>query len=511
MLKGALVAGAGVALGPTLAACGGGGTSPSPTPSATSGGPKKGGHLRVGTVGGSAKETADGQLAGTTIPEVALNIQVYDALMGWSHDYQLEKRLAEEVTPSADASKWTVKLRQGLEFHDGKTVTADDVVFSFLRIIDPKAPKTGAASLALLKSSGIRKVDDLTVEFTLTQPNAVFAEALGYYINCILPVGFDPKKPIGTGPFKLTSFLPGQQIVFAPFPNYYGQVPWVDELTIIEFADTTARVNALLGGTVDVISDLPSAQVPVVQGNASLRVLDAKTGAWQPITMRIDQKPFSDVRVRQAFKLIPDRQAMIEQAYAGFGAIGNDMYSPFDPGYPKDLPQRVQDYAQAKSLLKAAGYDKLAVTLNTSNAVGSGAVAAAQVFAEQAKGAGVTVTVNKLDIGRVLRQAVHELDVRAGLLVHAQLPDPGDLGVDADGAVQRHPLEGRRLAEDRPGSVPHRRRHQAQRAHRRRREDPVRAGRPAHLVLQRPGGRRTPPSLAAWCRTRAEHRCRAGT
>jgi peptide/nickel transport system substrate-binding protein len=399
-LKGALLVGAGAALGPTLAACGGGGTgsSASSSPSASAAA-KKGGKLRVGTVGGSAKDTADGQAGGATVPSIALIYQMYDALMGWNHDYQLENKLADEVTKNTDASKWTVRLKQGLEFHNGKTVTADDVIFSFKRIIDPKAPKTGSSSLSMLKASGIRKVDNLTVEFALTQPNAVFSEALGYYINCIIPVDFDPKNPVGTGPFKLTNFLPGEQMVFAPNLNYYGQVPWVDELTIIEFADTTARVNALLGGTVDAISDLPSAQVPVIQANSALRVLDAKTGAWQPITMRIDKKPFDDVRVRQAFKLIPDRKAMIEQAYGGFGSIGNDMYAPFDPGYPKDVPQREQDYEQAKSLLKAAGYDGLTVTLDTSDAIGSGVVAAAQVFAEMAKGAGVTVNINKMESG----------------------------------------------------------------------------------------------------------------
>jgi peptide/nickel transport system substrate-binding protein len=398
VLQGALILGAGVTLGPTIAACGGGGTSASSSSSASaSGTPKKGGKLRVGTVGGSAKDTADGQAGGATVPSIALIYQMYDALMFWNHDYQLENKLAEEVTPNADASKWTVKLKQGLEFHNGKTVTADDVVFSYNRIINPKDPKTGVSSLSMLKPSGIRKIDDLTVEFTLTQPNAVFSEALGYYINCIIPVDFDPRHPVGTGPFKLTDFRPGDQMVFAPNPNYFGQVPWVDELTIIDFQDPTARVNALLGGTVDAISDLPSAQVSVIKANPQLAVLDSKTGAWQPITMRIDQKPFDDVRVRQAFKLIPDRQAMIEQAYAGFGSIGNDMYSPFDSGYPKDLPQHAQDLEQAKSLLKAAGQDSLTVTLTTSDAIGSGVLAAAQVFAEQAKGAGVTVNVNKLD------------------------------------------------------------------------------------------------------------------
>ena len=95
----------------------------------------------------------------------------------------------------------------------------------------------------------------------------------------------------------------GQQIVFAANTDYWGEGPNVDKLTIIEFADPTARVNALLGGTVDAISDLPSSQVKVVQSQGQ-KVLDAHTGAWQPFTMRIDVKPFNDVRVRQAFRLM---------------------------------------------------------------------------------------------------------------------------------------------------------------------------------------------------------------
>lgn len=401
VLKGGLVVAGGFALGPTLAACGGsdeGGGSGDSGGASPSAGPKKGGSLRVGTVGGSAKETTDGQLGGMTVPNIALTRCMYDALLTWNTDYQLENLMAEEVTVNDDASVWTVRIKDGIEFHNGKTVTADDIIWSYTRIIDPDDPKTGAASLALLKASGLRKVDERTVEFTLTEPNAVFNEALGYYINCIMPQDWDEKDPIGTGPFKLTEFRPGEQFKFVRNENYFGQIPYVDDLTIIEFADTTARVNALLGGTVEAISDLPSAQVEVVE-SGGMKVLDAKTGAWQPIYMNLQSKPFTDVRVRQAFKLIPDRQTMIEQAYAGFGALGNDMFAPFDPGYPADIPQREQDLEQAKSLLKQAGYSDLAVTLVTSDAVGSGVVAAAQVFAEMAKGAGVAVKVDKVESG----------------------------------------------------------------------------------------------------------------
>src|SRR5271157_441216 len=274
VLKGALVAGAGVSFASLLAACGSSTTSSGTSASSS---PKQGGSLRIGIVGGSANEHLDGQLA-TTEPEIAITFQLYDALLGWDENYKLTNLLAQEVTPNADATVWTVKLRQGVVFHDGTPMTADDVVYSYKRIIDPKNPKMGATQLSALTASGIKKIDANTVQFNLDSPNSVFDEAMAVYGNTIVPVGFNPKAPIGTGPFKLQSFSPGQQIVFAANTNYWGEKPHVDKLSIIEFADPTARVNALLGGTVDAISDLPPAQVKVVQSQGQ-KVLDAHTGA----------------------------------------------------------------------------------------------------------------------------------------------------------------------------------------------------------------------------------------
>ncbi len=101
--------------------------------------------------------------------------------------------------------------------------------------------------------------------------------------------------------------------------------------------------------------------------------------------MRVDAAPFSDVRVRQALRLIVDRQQMIDQALNGFGILGNDLYSPFDPAYAKDLPQRVQDIDQAKSLLKQAGQENLARRAGHLDGIGAGAVESANLFVEQAK------------------------------------------------------------------------------------------------------------------------------
>jgi peptide/nickel transport system substrate-binding protein len=169
---------------------------------------------------------------------------------------------------------------------------------------------------------------------------------------------------------------------------------------MIEFADDTARINALSSGQIQAMSQLPKSQAQVIEATDGLALLNAETGAWRPFTMRIDVKPYSDVRVRQAFRLIVDRQQMIDQAYSGLGALGNDMYGRFDAGTP-DLPQRMPDIEQARSLLKQAGYDNsLTVQLVTSEgALGGDEVAAAQVFAEQAKAAGVTVNIKKTDSG----------------------------------------------------------------------------------------------------------------
>ena len=229
--------------------------------------------------------------------------------------------------------------------------------------------------------------------------NAGFPDDIGQYFNSIVPTDYDPKNPVGTGPFKYQSFTPGERSVFKKNANYWENgKPYVNELTIIDFPDDTARVNALLGGQVDAIDNLPAAQVNSVKSNPNLRVLISQTGAWQPFTMRVDAPPFNDNRVREAFRLIVDRKQMVEQVLSGQGRIANDLYAPYDPAYASELPQRTQDLEKAKSLLKQAGHEGLSVELVTAP-VFQGIVEAAQVFAQQAKGAGVNVKVRKVDSG----------------------------------------------------------------------------------------------------------------
>lgn len=396
LIKGAAAMGAAAAVGPIAAACGGGSTDADSSAPA-SGTPNKGGDLRIGIVGGSAKDTTDPHVAGFE-PDITNQYIMYEGLTSYDYEGNVINQMAETIEPNDDGSVWQVKLKDGMLWHDGKPVTADDIVFSFDRIVDPKDPKASAASLSGLKVGGTKKVNETTVEFHLDPPNVIFPENLALRQSQVVPKDFNPKKAIGSGPFKLTQFRPGEQFVYEPFADYYDGVPNVDSLTVIEFGDETARVNALSSGAVEAISQAPSSQTKVIEATAGLALLNAENGGWRPFTMRMDVKPFNDVRVRQAFRLIVDRQQMINQAYNTFGALANDMYGRYDPGLP-DVPQREQDIEQAKSLLKQAGYDNnLTVQLVTSaEAIGADEVAAAQVFAEQAKAAGVTVTIKKTD------------------------------------------------------------------------------------------------------------------
>lgn len=383
-----------------LAACGGGSDTGTSTSSGSPGTPKRGGTFRVGVTGGGAKDIFDGQNI-ITKPDQARLVSCFETLLTYDDDYQIvHEGLAEEVTQDSP-TQYTVRLRQGVEFHNGKTMTAEDVIYSLQRILDKGNGLTGYAALSAIDPAQITAMDPNTVRMVLSTPNSTIPAGLAAYTSGIVPVGYkgfagDPATQIGTGAYKLQSFTPGQRSVSIRNDNYWrtGQ-PYFDGVTIIDFPDATAQVNALLGGQVDAITDLPAAQVSVAKANKSLAVLNSEVGGWLPLCMAIDMPPFDDVRVRQAMRLLVDRKGMVEQVLSGYGRIAKDLYAPFDPAYASDLPQREQDIDQAKSLLRAAGKENLVVDLNTTPG-SAGMVESATVFAAQAKAAGVTVNVKNV-------------------------------------------------------------------------------------------------------------------
>jgi peptide/nickel transport system substrate-binding protein len=391
-----VVAGASLA-GLALSACGsnGGGAAGSASASAKAAGtPKRGGTLRLGVLGGSSSDGIDADNP-IGYPDFARVAQLFDPLVQLDGNARQQLVLAEEITPDAAAKNWTIRLRSGITFHDGKPLTAADVIYTLRRIVDPKSPLEGASGLATMDAAGLKALDKLTVRVPMKQPYAILPETLAQPWFYIVPERYTSAKPVGTGAYVYKSFTPGNQSTFTRNPNYWQQdLPYADEVVIIDFADATSQMNALAGGSVDIIDQVDGTLARTLT-SAGAQLAISQSGSFLPITMRMDQPPFNDTRVRQAMRLLVDRQQLIDVALGGYGSVGNDVFGRWDPAYDSELPQRKQDISEAKSLLKAADHASLSVTFTTAP-IANDAVNEATVFAQQAAQAGVTVSVSKV-------------------------------------------------------------------------------------------------------------------
>ena len=398
VLRGALAGGVILASGGLAAACGGSSPSGSATPTTSGSAPRRGGNLRVGILGGSTSDTLDAHKE-VVQPDAIRIMALHNPLVRLNTKAQVVNDLAEDLTPNKGATVWTIRLKPGITFHNGKDLSADDVIFTFRRIANPKAPLDGATGLAPVDLAGLKALDHLTVQVPMTTPYASFPEQMSAAYNFgIVPVGYDPKRPVGTGPFMYHSFTPGQQSVFVRNPHYFKPgLPHLDQLTIIDYSADTAAFNALQSGQLDVYSQATLTLARQVKGSSTLKALVSLPGQWTPFTMRVDTPPFNDARVRQAFRLLVNRPELINLSLSGFGSVGNDVFSQWDPCYARNL-HREQDISQAKFLLKQAGHENLTVQLVTAD-FATGVVQAAQVFAQQAKAAGVTVSVKQVQVG----------------------------------------------------------------------------------------------------------------
>jgi peptide/nickel transport system substrate-binding protein len=356
----------------------------------------KGGRLRIGTSGGGAAETLNVTQLHQEIDTMRALI-LFDRLVDITPDGKLFNNLAAEFSPSKDAKVWKIKLRDTV-FHNGKKLTAADVVYTFRYILAPKNAATGRPLFSsLFRSGDIRALDKSTVEVRLLRPLAVLPNSFSSQQYGIFPEGTTSwDHPIGTGAFMFKSWTRGERSLFVRNPHFRESGhPYLDEIEIIAINDSTALYNALVGGQVDAVPRLDPSLVAGVKQNSRLRLLQGPTGVHTDMTMAVDLDPFKDSRVRQAFRLMVDRKQMVSNALGGNGRIGNDLPTPYDADYASAIPQRAHDPEKARSLLKAAGQEGLTVSLYTSDA-GPAMVESATLFAEQAKAAGVTVKLDKV-------------------------------------------------------------------------------------------------------------------
>jgi peptide/nickel transport system substrate-binding protein len=357
--------------------------------------PKPGGRLRVGMFGGGASETLDPNLSNTDI-DIARAHVLYERLVDFNPDGSLFNQLAEEFSPNSDGSVWKIKLRSGVLWHDGSPFTAQDVVYTLRYVLDPANKAQGGADIAFVKPDKIRALDPLSVEITPEQPIAVLPTSLSSRALYIFKDGtksFD--APIGTGPFAFKSFKRGERSLFVRNPHYrIADRPYLDELEIISINDPTTRLNALIGGQIDAMMYVDAKLIPVAQANPGIKLLIADSGTYPGQVMQTDTFPFDDNRVRQAFRLMINREEMIKVALGGYGKIGNDLACPYDPDYAREIPQRAYDPDKAKFLIKQAGREGATVPLYTGD-IGQGMLESSILIAQYAEKVGIKVTLDK--------------------------------------------------------------------------------------------------------------------
>ncbi|HET8977679.1 MAG TPA: ABC transporter substrate-binding protein [Solirubrobacteraceae bacterium] len=277
---------------------------------------------------------------------------------------QLQPMLATKWTPSKNGSVWTFTLRQGVKFHNGQPLTADDVVYTFQQLADPKNASNALSTFTgVLTPSGVQKVDSSTVAFHLEAPNGNFPYIISSdnYNAIIVPKGTDFGKWqstfMGTGPFKLSSYSQNQSASFVANPDYWGGAPHLDSTEFSFYSAQQPQILALQGGEVDVIVQFVPQGASSILNSSSYKIIQLKSSNHRELSMRNDKAPFTDARVRQAIALSLNRPAMVQALLAGKGEVGND--SPFAPKFPStdtSIPQRTQDISKAKQLLSAAGH-----------------------------------------------------------------------------------------------------------------------------------------------------------
>jgi peptide/nickel transport system substrate-binding protein len=357
--------------------------------------PKKGGRVRLGSAGGSTTDSMDpGTLMHTMSQTV--NQCLRSHLVEVDYKGEVIPELAESWEASPDAVKWTFTLRKGVEFHNGKTMTAEDVVYSFNehRGEDTKSAAKGVTDpIVDIKADG-----KYTVIFTLKEGNADFPFIASDYHIPAVPTGTKGKeyeKGVGTGPFIMQAWEPGVRFFGKRNPNYFKEGrPYFDEVEIIGIADTNARTNALKTGQVDVINRCEPKTFHFLEKAPGIQALKLEGARHYTIPMMTTIKPYDNNDVRLGLKHAIDRKLLVDKVLRGYGYLGNDHPIPRNNKYfAKDLPQREYDPDKAKFHLNKAGMLDHTFKLHAADAAFPGAVDASVLIQESARKAGIKINV----------------------------------------------------------------------------------------------------------------------
>ena len=354
--------------------------------------PVSGGTLKLGVGGGSTTDSLDPSTWTDTVM-VDAGCGYYNALVETGPDNKPIPELAESWEAKPGATEWVFNLRKGVTFHNGKTFDADDAIFSIN--LHRGQTKSGAAG-SYKVISDVKKLTDNQILVTLSSGDADFPMIFSDYHGKMVPNGTTEFKGIGTGGYTVERFDPGVRASGKKFANYWkANRGHLAEFDITVINDTSARLNALVSGQVDVVNRVDPKQAGLVKKKPGLELVVAPGGWHTVVSMMQDKSPFDNLDVRMAFKYGIDRAQIVKTLFSGYGSLGNDHPIPKgDPYYNKELEQTAFDPDKAKFHLKKSGYSG-AILLQASDAAFNGAVDMATLMQASCAKGGVKVDVKK--------------------------------------------------------------------------------------------------------------------
>ncbi len=358
--------------------------------------PKKGGTLRLGMEGGSASDSLDPRTYADSVP-ISYGWQIWNGLVEVDEKGNAAGELAESFEPKPGATTWVFNLRKGITFTSGKTLDADDVIYSIN--LHRGETKSGAKDL-LSGIADMKKLSPTQIEFTLKSGDADFPYVFTDYHVLMVPNGFtDWSKPDGTGAFALESFEPGIRVLTKNKGNYWKPNRGnFDSIEIRYITDPAARTQALMSGQIDGANRLDARTVSLVMKAPTVSVVRTKgTGNRFAFVAHCTDEPYTSNDMRLALKYGIDRQKIVDTVYKGFATIGNDTtVEPSNKYYAKDVPQHTYDPDKAAFYFKKAGMANAKPELQVSEGAFAGATDAAVLYQEALKKAGIDLNVKRV-------------------------------------------------------------------------------------------------------------------
>ena len=354
----------------------------------------KGGHLVIGTTGGGAGDSLDPTKL-TSVGHGVMGYALGNNLTELEENGELVGELAESWESSDDAKVWKFNLRKGVTFHNGKSMTSADVIYS-INMHRGEGSTSGAAGL-LGGIADISADGEHAIVVTMSDGNADVPYLLGDYHLLIVAEGTtDFTSGAFTGPYMYKEFIPGEKLHAVRNPNYWkADRAHVDEVEILFVDDTTARISGLITGEIHIAGRVDPQSAALIDSAPGVHVENHAAAGHRPLLMLCDRAPFDNADLRLAVKYALDREQILETVMAGFGSIGNDHpIPPSDPFHAADIPQRMYDADKVAHHLKKSGFDG-ALELHTSNTTFAGAETMAALVQQSAAKGG-----RKIDIKR---------------------------------------------------------------------------------------------------------------